>query len=998
MPAERSEHTPRGVSRRGFVTAAAAATAMGFLASQSSPLRAAADPAYNPSGTIQFHAWDADRLVASNWYADGQPVFVSDAAYPGGGYYRLETATASSTDSYVVTYAVEVPRSGLYDLRWSSTPPDVSWASPFAISVNGGAFGTVGSGGRFDQINSTVQCYDQGNIQLYDAATVASQEKGTLPSVVTLHNGLNTISFQVSAPRTLDGKYVMYLNSIALTPATNQVGSITPAAPLGVFTLSQTPAVTVSLTTPASVSTSVAVTVTDYWHNSVHQQSYPIAAGAQNASVSLGTLPVGNYQIQAVIAVVGATPTTSGPFGSDAALGELTDAAVLTDFVRAIQLAGVSRARERYNWTETNPSSGVYDYSEFQPVLDAYSAAGLDVLAVYGFAAGWTMSGTDLMPDDLRLVYDFAKNTASHSGSDVAVWEVWNEPDYGANTSPGETADRYAAFAKAAAFGYADSTSGAVVSSAGLAGRASSYASLLVANDMLSYVDVYAFHGYTYAYTATGPADYPFPTPLASSHSTLVRGANAGTSLWMTEAGIPIPKGSVDGALDPGSFAANPQRSAQARYAVTSAVESLAAGTDHHFWFAAPYFDEFGTLYGAFSVEMQPYPAYSAIAAMTRALGDAAFVAAATGLPAGVTGYWFDNGSHSVLVIWAGTQQTVSLAVAAGSVTVTSLMGSSTTSTSGGTLSLVVNPDPQFVTTARDHLAPSRPWAVIPSQPRARGLAAGKRIVLQPMFPDASRDYARIYGAYQLDTTSANTVQLNVYNFGTSSASVSLSSQSTGWTVAFAQTSVTVPAGGRVTVAATVTASSPASTATPLTFVSTVGGVTSTSVASVQPRMQNLPASLVAWSGSASSWGMWGIDGTVSDGPDAGEVRFSYRFGHQGGTAYPVIQVTNPAILSGAAGLVFRLWSASGIADTTLRVLAQQANGATYWTPTGYSIEAGWNEIIVPFDSFVFASFGGPDPSFQFAPTTVTYLRIGINTSLSTVPDIGIKQLGTYTL
>ncbi len=1001
----------RGLTRRGFLTATATAAAVGVFASQASALRATAVPAFNPSGTIQFHAWDPNFLVASNWFADGQPLVVSDSSYPGGGFYRLETATAAASESYVVTYKVEVEHSGLYNLRWSSTPPDASWASKFALSINGGAFTSVGSGGRFDEINSTIQCYDQGNIQLYDADTVTSQEKGTLPNVVALHNGLNTISFRVTDRRQLDSKYVMYLNSIALTPVTNQVGSIVPSAPLGVFSHTQSSGFSVSLTTPASVATTVSVTVTDYWHNVVHQRSYSIAAGEQTVPVSLGTLPIGNYQIQAVsaiapsapvrghVAVVGAVPADGGPFGMDAALGELTGAAKLEDFVRAIQLAGVPRARERYNWSDTNPSSGSYDFSKFQPVLDEYSAAGLDVLAVYGFAANWAISGTDLMPNDLRLIYDFAKRTASHSGTDVAVWEVWNEPDFGGNTSAGETADRYAAFAKAAALGYGDSTAPTIVSSAGLAGRASNYASLLVSNDILSYVDVYSFHGYTFAYNeSTGLTNYPFPTPLASSHSTLVRNADVGTSLWMTEAGIPIPKGSVDGALDPGSFSSSLQRSAQARYAVTSAVESLAAGTDHHFWFAAPYFDEFGSLYGTFSVEMQPYPAYSAIAAMTRALGKAAYVEAEVNLPEGTTGHWFDNGSNSILVIWAKTQRSISLTVANGAATVTNLMGSITSSNMGGNISLLVNSDPQFITTARDHVAPSRPWTDLPSEPRSRGLDAGKRIVLQPTFSAQAKEYARIYGAYQLETTATNEVELSVYNFGSTSATVDLSSQSTGWSVSFDANSLTVAAGERATVLVTMTANSPLATASSVEFTSTLDGVSSSSVVSVQPRMQNLQYSLVPWSNLPGSWGLWDADGTIEAGPDAGEVRFSYRFGHLGGTAYPVIQMTDPSILDDAKGLVFRLWSEHEVEDTILRVLADQQNGATYWTPTGYTIKAGWNEVIVPFDSFVFASFGKADPGFEFTPSTMTFLRIGINTSLPRVTNIGIKNLGTYKL
>lgn len=1002
-----------GFTRRTMLGGMLGAAAAGAALSPWQALSATAIAGFNPSGTIAFYAWDTDYLVDSNFYADGQPLFVSNPSYPGGGFYRVESAEIPETESYAVTYAVTVPEAGLYNLRWSSTAPNVAWASPFALSINGGPYGNVGAGGRFDEIDSTVQCYDQGNIQLYAADTVARQTKGTLPSVVELHNGLNTISFKLTARRSMDTKFVMYLNSIALTPVTNQVGAIVPTSPLGVFSPAETPGFAVRLTTPASASTSVQVTVTDYWHNVIHSASHAIAAGTQQAVVSLPGLATGNYQIEAVssaapnaavrghIAVVGATPTIpSGgtPFGTDAAIGELTTAASVPAFVRAIKLAGVSYARERYNWAATNPSPGVFDYAHSQPVIDEYSSAGVRVLQVYGFASEWALTGSDLLPRDLRDVYAFAKNTATHSGGKVAVWEVWNEPDFGGNTSPSETADRYAAFAKAAALGYGDSSSNATVSSAGLAGRRSTYANQLVENDVLSYVDYYSFHGYTYAWSASGPENYPFPTALATSHDTLVRSAGSDNGLWMTEAGIPIPKSRPDGALDGASATAWSQRAAQARYVVTSAVESLAAGTDHHFWFVAPYFDEFGSLYGAFSVDGHPYPAYSAMAAMTRALGTASFVQQATGLPTGVTGYWFDTGSASVLVIWASTVRSVTVSTASGPVTITSIMGSSTSSTSAGSTTLTVGPDPHFVRTNRSHVAPSRPWATVPAQPRSRALPAGKRVVLQPIFDVAASDYAKIYGAYQLSTSAPNTMTLYVYNFGSTAVTASLSATATGWTVSFSASTVTIPAGGRVSVTVTVTAASPGAAPSEITLTSSVAGVTSVAALRVQRRMSSLPVAAVSGAGSVSSWDMSGVSGTATAGPDAGEVRFTYTFGRLGGTGYPVLAIPNTSIMSGSTGIVFRLWAAAAIPDTILRVLARQSNGATYWTPTGYRIKAGWNEIIVPFESFVFASFGGPDPAFTFAPATVTHLQIGINSELSSVPTFGIKQLGTYTL
>ena len=424
------------ISRRGFIGGAFAISATGAILSQLQQTRAlAAPPTFNPDGTVAFHAWDPAYLIYSDWYADGQSIFVTDAGYPGGGYYRVESSAAPVDGAYTVRYRFQVPESGLYDMRWSSTPPNVTWASPFYLAVNGNQYGYIGTGaGRYDQINPTVQCYDQGLEQFYNAATTLEANTATAPDPIALHTGLNTISFRVKDPRSLDGKYVMYLNSIALTPADPQPGSISQSKPLGVYSASDSVNFTVNMTAAIVTATTMTVMISDYWHTVVWTGTFAVPAGTHGILVAppapgLGyyqvdvTLAGGSQPIRSQFAVVSSSVPASSPFGSDVALTELVPTSRVSDYARAISLAGITRVRERYGWNVVNPSSGTYDYSSVDPALTAFSSHSTKVLAVYGQAPNWAVTGGNKLPADLRSIYNFAKAAGTHSAGTVATWE-----------------------------------------------------------------------------------------------------------------------------------------------------------------------------------------------------------------------------------------------------------------------------------------------------------------------------------------------------------------------------------------------------------------------------------------------------------------------------------------------------------------------------------------------------------------------------------------------
>lgn len=118
--------------------------------------------------------------------------------------------------------------------------------------------------------------------------------------------------------------------------------------------------------------------------------------------------------------------------------------------------AGGEIARLTIRWEEVQPeSSSAYDWSQFEPALDALADAGIAPLPILLGAPGWARdpgcggSGA-ICPPALSHHDDFAGFAAAFAeefGEDgLAAIEVWNEPNLAAfwQTSAGPDPERYA--------------------------------------------------------------------------------------------------------------------------------------------------------------------------------------------------------------------------------------------------------------------------------------------------------------------------------------------------------------------------------------------------------------------------------------------------------------------------------------------------------------------------------------------------------------------------
>ncbi|GAA4669892.1 hypothetical protein [Nocardioides nanhaiensis] len=93
----------------------------------------------------------------------------------------------------------------------------------------------------------------------------------------------------------------------------------------------------------------------------------------------------------------------------------------------AMRALGMRRLRVDLSWAFVERQRGRYDWSANDRVFGAARAAGLQVLAVVGYAPSWATSSAGT-PDAAGFA-DFVSAAARRYGPTVAAWEIWNEPN-----------------------------------------------------------------------------------------------------------------------------------------------------------------------------------------------------------------------------------------------------------------------------------------------------------------------------------------------------------------------------------------------------------------------------------------------------------------------------------------------------------------------------------------------------------------------------------------
>ncbi|WP_345544066.1 sugar-binding protein [Microbacterium jejuense] len=787
-----------------------------------------------PASATEPLTIEGEHPTSSNF----TPGATAQTGASGGKSLQLYSATAAPAGGYVASYEITVAEASLYRLDATTIPVGVAWASPYRFRVNGGAWHDTTGARQLAVVTSELRQYELGTI--------------------TLSPGSNTVEFQVTERRTSPNtNYAMFLDAFTLTPVAVELDSVVAPDRFGVFEAGETVVVEAGLNAAAPAAVPVEWTATDYDGATVASGVAEVAAGSKTADIELGAqLATGAYRIEARIeggadAVTGAfavlpdaasrADVEDSPFAVDVYGSKLIAPEDAEAFAHVLQLTGVDWIRDRQRWNDViNPAPGTVDFSnEQQPLawLKAADAAGLKTLSSFHDGPSWTRTGTRELPQDLRDMYAFALAAGKNYDGLVDAWELWNEQNR-KFTLESEGADRYASVMKAAALGLLDSGTDAQLVSGGLAGADPHYAQWQFRNGILDYLDAYAYHTHTTVNSSAALNEHPDFRSQIEAASPF--GGDA-KGRWVTEAGIAL------NTADANQLPTQTQEKLQARYIVTSAVESLAGGSTKQFFFIAAPYREGVSYWSMYRSPDEPMAALAAQSVMTDELGAGDYAGRVTGLPEGVAAHVFDTGAEPTAVLWAATPTTVSVPVKGNKAAVTDLMGRAVdASVKGSVVTLTVGPDPIYIAAPKGFRNVEQVAVPAPSadQVTADDFSTAERVVVQQVFDADTSKNAQLYG-YGLSTTAPTALTAEVYNFNDHEVTATVSATvDGGWVVDGGGQSVTVPAGGRVDVELTVGAGSDLrQTTSDLVLVADVDGESSSpSVAELRPRSAVLSA------------------------------------------------------------------------------------------------------------------------------------------------------------
>ena len=763
---------------------------------------------------------------------------IEDSDYSGGKALRANYARDDST-THGVNLSVTVPETGSYSLvtvvtrygRMNTTDFDIYANDTYAYSVN-----------TKDDVISEETVTGKANMR-----------KMTLPSIM-LNKGENTVSFVLQNTDRQPNKPNFYLDYIELKPdlspsASGNIGyASTPtgdyskqavaAAELDVYTGSWDMRATFNLVSFASTeeeAADITVKITDYYDDVVLEHTERPVFGAYTLKIDLGKHPTGYFTVSAVTGTqtlftksyVVLPPVedrdleSDSPFASDFAsyhiLADRED--VVANYAAAAKLCGVSVLRERLDWIYTEWNEGGCDFSRADRFYNKINDMGLEILPFFSNAPRWTTENGKVFMDEQLAVYRFSKRVAERYANISQALEVWNEMDYFTYVP----ADMYASFYKAAALGVVDSGISLPKIIGGLCEPVNSnpYLTILYKSDVFDYSDAFNWHYHIYDRAERSVTEFVDGTK-AGQFATFANTYLSSLPSWCTEAGIKLytPAGCADM-----TFA---QQKIQANYMVTSACQSLAAGTDKHFWFILGNMPEDGGWFGSYGADDRPFASVVTEAVMTQTLGKGIYKGELKGLPSGAEGHVINNGEDDVIVLWATSDRDVTLSVP-GNVLKTTVVGNrEVLCSTNGKITVKAGSEPMFITVdgtvdASSYTATSNDE--IKTISAKSDFTVGERVILTQLWYDltdsASYLSARNNG-YRV-SANGNTITLQLVNFNDFEVTGTVSGSADGYTVTGSGETITIPAMSEKEVTFTITPNG-GKGATYLTFEGTFNG------------------------------------------------------------------------------------------------------------------------------------------------------------------------------
>jgi hypothetical protein len=358
---------------------------------------------------------------------------------------------------------------------------------------------------------------------------------------------------------------------------------------------------------------------------------------------------------------------------------------------------GLRFARLDFTWSLVEHQRGHYDFSLYDPVIQALTSRGIRPLCILGYSNALyeplpSASAIAVGPhtDAVRQAFArFASAAAAHFKGRNIVWEVWNEPDNVRFWSPTPTPAGYLALLKATVPALRRADPYALIIAPALTGMSNqfpaawTYLENCFSLGLAGLVDAISVHPYRNNAPETVAADYQRVRSLIARYAP------------KSKANLPLVNSEW------GYSNTMVSRDQQAAYLVRLSLVNLLNGLPISILYdwqddgndAKQPEDNFGLL----TRNGQPKPAYTAMRTLVRELGGFRF---SRRLSSGADyALLFTNGAAQKQVIWTtGDAHPVVLSIKASSVTVTNMTGQQRTQpVIRNQTVLEINGDPQYI-------------------------------------------------------------------------------------------------------------------------------------------------------------------------------------------------------------------------------------------------------------------------------------------------------------
>lgn len=903
-----------------------------------------------------------------------------------------------------LTYEVNATEAGAYSMSVISSLLNSQATTDYSVQVNNG------------EIQDIMTFFtDQVMVQSTNFPNKIAKSK---LRDVCLKQGINTIKIIVDSSDLYWGNVIFRLDCMKFTKTNFKINYLkADAGVVGVFEKSSNVSYNVAFNESVKANKTFRYCLTDFWMNKVVEKEFVPEEGADSFKLDLGQLPLGwyklditdenNYTVTTTMTVVpdysSRKTFTDTPFAVDYASDNVPGYNLLKDYTKALKLAGINWGRERYDWSVVNAEKGKYFTDDMQKRLNIISDNGLKILDMTPpRTPTWAKPSGRIYADNLFDVYTGAKDLSNQFKDYVQAWEYGNEADLSA-----EAADVFAASYKAYAIGISDSANAPLKTFGGfaLAPNTQIFMDLCLQNGIMNYSDMYNQHNHV-TYDPTQNFTSLKTAQLNSHVQTEFAYDKENKAIWMTEAGMYCPVSSGE------SFPKYAEQQAQARYAVTSTVQSLAAGTTKHFWFVIPSYVEAGRELGSFYPTDTPYPVYASEAVMTYALGKGEYKGRLCIDDSSVYGYMFNNGENDVAVLWSENPANVTLK-SGNDVTVTDIMGSeSVVKNENGNINVNVSYNPVYVTfNGRSDINNYYPQSYNRSELTSKTFTENERVILYQKYPDGCRDNPKT--GYILNEGKELQITLDINNFNNKEMVGKIYFEgSDGIEVNNPEFDVTLAPMGRQTYTITMKAKAGVDKETIkyAKFYGVFNGeATSPSIARVVVKSAE-PVENAGVFVNANNVNGWNLSNIAAGGiavTTPGALDNSVVFNVDFGTAanrwfYPQADVTDSEreLLRDASGISFWVYCDQDTLAAKMNMFVHFTDGRQYYLGEGSykPLKMGWNQVVVPWKNFILWSspLGTAVDIRPFDQNLLSKVSIGVNGSQQVIPSYTLRDVGFY--